>query len=111
MKFPEFDELGNRIGQGFDKGVGALNKPGVQGLLAAGLGAASQIGKRNTGPLNTLGAAGLAGLGAYGLSRNVESRNALNKLRMKTLNQTNKLEADKLVGQKAWLLENNNLVS
>ena len=75
MKFPEYDELGNMIGQGFDRGAQVLNNPGVQGLLAAGLGAASQVGKRNVGPLNTLGAAGLAGLGAYGLGRNVNSRN------------------------------------
>lgn len=87
MKFPEFDELGNMIGQGFDSGAQVLNNPGVQGLLAAGLGAASQVGKRNVGPLNTLGAAGLAGLGAYGLGRNVNSRNEYNKARIKQLQQ------------------------
>ena len=87
MKFPEFDELGNMIGQGFDSGAQVLNNPGVQGLLAAGLGAASQVGKRNVGPLNTLGAAGLAGLGAYGLGRNVNSRNKYNLARIKQLQQ------------------------
>jgi len=96
MKFPEFDELGNMIGQGFDSGAQVLNNPGVQGLLAAGLGAASQVGKRNTGPLNTLGAAGLAGLGAYGLGRNVNSRNKYNLARIKQLQEGQDQEAAKL---------------
>ena len=96
MKFPEFDELGNMIGQGFDRGAQVLNNPGVQGLLAAGLGAASQVGKRNVGPLNTLGAAGLAGLGAYGLGRNVNSRNKYNLARIKQLQEGQDQEAAKV---------------
>ena len=110
MKFPEFDELGNMIGQGFDSGAKVLNNPGVQGLLAAGLGAASQVGKRNVGPLNTLGAAGLAGLGAYGLGRNVNSRNKYNLARIKQLQEGQDQEAAKLqlaaekkAGQEAFL--------
>ena len=111
MKFPEYDELGNMIGQGFDRGAQVLNNPGVQGLLAAGLGAASQVGKRNVGPLNTLGAAGLAGLGAYGLGRNINSRNDYNKARIEQLSQANKLEADKLVGQKEFLQDQRDITS
>ena len=109
MKFPEFDELGNMIGQGFDSGAQVLNNPGVQGLLAAGLGAASQVGKRNVGPLNTLGAAGLAGLGAYGLGRNVNSRNEYNKARIKALTQKQVMEADALKRGQTWLETNNKL--
>ena len=109
MKFPDFDELGNMIGQGFDSGAQVLNNPGVQGLLAAGLGAASQVGKRNTGPLNTLGAAGLAGLGAYGLGRNVNSRNEYNKARIKALTQKQDMEADALKRGQTWLETRNNL--
>ena len=109
MKFPEFDELGNMIGQGFDSGAQVLNNPGVQGLLAAGLGAASQVGKRNVGPLNTLGAAGLAGLGAYGLGRNVNSRNEYNKARIKQLTQKQDMEADALKRGQNWLETRNNL--
>lgn len=117
MKFPEFDELGNMIGQGFDSGAQVLNNPGVQGLLAAGLGAASQVGKRNVGPLNTLGAAGLAGLGAYGLGRNVNSRNKYNLARIKQLQQEQdqkqaavQLAAEKKAGQEAFLRGETDLV-
>jgi len=117
MKFPEFDELGNMIGEGFDSGAKVLNNPGVQGLLAAGLGAASQVGKRNVGPLNTLGAAGLAGLGAYGLGRNVNSRNKYNLARIKQLQEKQDQEAAKLQlaatekqGQEAFLRGETDLV-
>lgn len=103
MKFPEFDELGNMIGQGFDSGAKVLNNPGVQGLLAAGLGAASQVGKRGVGPLNTLGAAGLAGLGAYGLGRNVNSRNEYNLARIQQLKQQQDIKAAALTGQNEYL--------
>ena len=109
MKFPEFDELGNRIEQGFDSGTKVLNKPGIQGLLGTVFGIGSQLGKRNAGPLNTLAAGGLAGLGTYGLARNVNSRNEYNQARIKQLTQKQDMEADKLKRGQNWLETRNNL--